>query len=124
MTVKIILKDHTGVGREFQVVRQPSAGVSAILLYQPAGSFSRDEARKIELSASIKGGAVSPVASVAVPYGATTDGIFQKKGQVNDIRRSSQPANAMLDAIAESDAYASGLVANAQVIELFRNGVI
>jgi len=124
MTTQITLKNAAGVDTVFHVVRQPSAGVSAILQHLPPGSSNRQQAVKIELSTTLQNGRATPVASVAVPYGKVVDGVFEKIGQVNEVRRATQPSDAQPLAIDNAEAFARGLAANAQVIELFKTGHI
>ena len=121
----ITLKDKDGTDVVFDVVRQPSANVSAIL-YQKSSdpSMNRTGLVKIELSSRISDGKTTPTATVSVPYGAVKDGSFVKLGQVSEVRTASQPANTPAAARFNAAAFARNLTSNAQVIALFENGVI
>jgi len=124
MTTPITLKNAAGTDCVFAVIRQPSAGVSAILSYMPAGATSRSQAVKIELSANIVNGRTAVASSVAVPYGRVRDGVYEKINQVVDFRRGTTPADVQPGVAADAEAFGRNLASNPQVMALFKDGFI
>lgn len=120
----ITIKNAALVDCLFEVVRQPSGTQSAILLYTPPGAVYRTEAAKIEISAKTINGKTTPVATVAVPYGVTSDGVFKKLGQVNHVLSATQPADCPSTARFDAEAFARNILANTQIQALFKNGTI
>lgn len=121
----ITIKDKDGTNVVFEVVRQPSANVSAILYQKSTDpTMNRTGLVKIELSSRIADGKTTPTATVTVPYGAVKDGSFVKLGQVAEVRSASQPANTPAAARFNASAFARNLNSDPQVIALFDNGVI
>lgn len=126
MTISSInIKDSTSTDREFTVIRQPSGTQSAILQLKLSGTdMNRTAFPKIELSSKVVNGRTEPVATVTVPYGTVADGTFVKKGQVNQVMRATQPADAPQLALADAEAFGRNLLANPQVQALFANGLM
>ena len=126
MTISsITIKDSTDTDREFTVIRQPSGTMSAILQLLLSGDdMNRTAFPKIELSSKVVNGRTEPVATVTVPYGTVVDGAFVKKGQVNQVMRATQPADAPRLALADVEAYGRNLLADPQVQALFAHGLV
>lgn len=122
---KITIKDSAGIDREFNVVRQPAGSQSAILMLTVAGAgMNRTAYPKIELSAQQSQGRSTPVATVTVPYGAVVNGNYKKEDQVVFVHSAKQPPTAPEMARLDAEAFARNVVANPQVIALFKDGVI
>lgn len=126
MTISsITIKDSTDTDRVFTVIRQPSGTQSAILQLKLDGTdMNRTAFPKVELSSKVVNGRTEPVATVTVPYGTVADGAFVKKGQVNQIMRATQPADAPQRALADAEAYGRNLLADPQVQALFAHGLM
>lgn len=125
MTTNVTIKNAAGTDVIFEVVRQPSAGLSAILYEKSAvAGMNRTGLAKIELSSKIANGRLSPVASVVVPYGGMVNGNFVKTGQVTDTRAGTQPADTPTQARLDAAAFAKNLASNVQVIALFETGLV
>lgn len=122
---KITIKDSAGIDKEFNVVRQPSGSQSAILTLTVAGAgMNRTAYPKIELSAPQSQGRSTPVVTVTVPYGAVVNGNFQKEDQVVFVHSAKQPPTAPEMARLDAEAFARNVVANPQVIALFKDSVL
>lgn len=125
MTTNVTIKNAAGTDVIFEVVRQPSAGLSAILYEKSVvAGMNRTGLAKIELSSKIANGRLSPVASVVVPYGGMVNGNFVKTGQVTDTRAGTQPADTPTQARLDAAAFARNLASNPQVIALFETGLV
>lgn len=121
----IALKNSANVDVTFQVVRQPSATQSAILMeVNTSPGMTREGLAKIELSTRIVNGRTQPYAAITVPYGAVVNGAYVKQGQVTDNRGATQPANSTLVARLDAANYAKNLATNAQVVALFETGLV
>lgn len=122
---KITIKDSAGIDKEFNVVRQPSGSQSAILTLTVTGAgMNRTAYPKIELSAPQSQGRSTPVVTVTVPYGAVVNGNFQKEDQVVFVHSAKQPPTAPEMARLDAEAFARNVVANPQVIALFKDSVL
>lgn len=122
---KITIKDSAGIDKEFNVVRQPAGSQSAILMLTVAGAgMNRTAYPKIELSAPQSQGRSTPVVTVTVPYGAVVNGNYQKEDQVVFVHSAKQPPTAPEMARLDAEAFARNVVANPQVIALFKDSVL
>ena len=122
---KITIKDSAGIDKEFNVIRQPAGSQSAILMLTVTGAgMNRTANPKIELSAPQSQGRSTPVVTVTVPYGAVVNGNYQKEDQVVFVHSAKQPPTAPEMARLDAEAFARNVVANPQVMALFKDGVI
>lgn len=121
----ITIKDSTNTDVIFSVVRQPGGDTSAILMASVVGAgMNRTAYPKIEVSAKQVQGRADPVVTVTVPYGAVVDGNYVKQGQVSRVATGRLPPDSPDLARANAEAFAKNVLMNAQIVALFKDGVI
>lgn len=121
----ITIKDSANVDTVFNVVRQPGGNSSAMLQATVTGTgMNRTAYPKVEVHQRVNNGRTEPVVSVVVPYGAVIDGNFRAEGSVTYVHQAKLPATAPDKARADAEAFARNVLANAQIMALFNNGVL